>query len=266
MKKPLWKYLTLLIILLAVVLIIMFYLRVQLTGMAKDIPRDYPQIKASGVLNIVTEYNSLEYYVAGDSMAGIQYELSQFIAKQSGIEVNIFLENNINQAIEQLLNREVDIIARNLPVTNEKKEMLAFTTPVSLNKQVLIQRKPDADKPELYIGSQIQLANKQIYVPKDAAVILRLKNLSEEIAEPIYIEEVTDYTAEQLIYRVAYGDIDYAVVDYGVASKNLDSFPEIDIRTDISFTQLQSWAVRQESEALLDSLNRWIALWKNPIR
>ncbi|MDL2223005.1 transporter substrate-binding domain-containing protein [Bacteroidales bacterium OttesenSCG-928-M11] len=262
MKKPLWKYTILLIVILAIILGFMFYLRKLMSSETNDAPRDYHEIKNNGILNIITEYNSLGYYVSGDSISGLQYELSQYIAKQANIEVNIILENNLAKSIEQLLSREVDIIARNIPITNDNKEFLSFTVPLSLNKQVLIQRKFDENNPDIYIDNQIHLGNKQVYVPKDASAILRLKNLSEEIAEPIYIEEEVNYTAEQLIYRVVYKDIDYAVVDYGIALKNIEEFPEIDINTDISFTQLQSWAVRQESTILLDSLNSWITKWK----
>ena len=57
---------------------------------------------------------------------------------------------------------------------------------------------------------------------------------------------------------VAKGDIDYAVCDQQIAVLSQKQLPEIDIKTDISFTQLQSWAVRKDSPILLDSLNRWL--------
>jgi membrane-bound lytic murein transglycosylase MltF len=67
------------------------------------------------------------------------------------------------------------------------------------------------------------------------------------------------YTQEQILYMVAYKQIDYAVVDKRIALKNKKLFPEIDMETDISFTQLQAWAVRKNSPILLDSLNCWIS-------
>ena len=58
---------------------------------------------------------------------------------------------------------------------------------------------------------------------------------------------------------VAKGDIDYAVCDLQIAKISKENLPEIDIDTDISFTQLQSWAVRKDSPILLDSLNSWLS-------
>ncbi|MCL1938743.1 MAG: transporter substrate-binding domain-containing protein [Candidatus Azobacteroides sp.] len=222
-------------------------------------PRDWPEIAADSALNIVTEYNLVDYYVSGDSIAGMQYELCKYIEKRSGLKVNIFLENSLKTCIQKLENKTYDVIALNIPVTNEGKKTLAFTVPIAHNKQVLIQRKPIDSKDRPLIRNQIELGRKTIFVPKNSPCILRLRNLSEEIAEPIYIKELDDYTQEQILYMVAYRQIDYAVVDKKIALKNKTLFPGIDINTDISFTQLQAWAVRKDSPLLLDSLNRWIS-------
>jgi membrane-bound lytic murein transglycosylase MltF len=221
-------------------------------------PRDFPAIRSSGVLNVVTEYNSVGYYVSGDLIAGIQYNLCRYIEKCSGLQVNIFLENNLETCMQKLENNTYDIIALNIPITNESKKAVAFTIPITQNKQVLVQRKPDQEDDKPLIRNQMDLANETILIPKNSPGILRLRNLSEEIAEPIYIEEVEDYTQEQILYMVAYGQADYAVVDKEIARKNAPLFPEIDVKTDISFTQLQAWAVRKNAPVLLDSLNVWI--------
>jgi membrane-bound lytic murein transglycosylase MltF len=97
-----------------------------------------------------------------------------------------------------------------------------------------------------------------LYVPKDSPAKLRIENLSHEIGDTIYVSEDELYSTEQLIIMVAKGDIDFAVCDLQLAKKSATQFPGvIDIDTDISFTQLQSWAVRKNSPVLLDSINSW---------
>jgi membrane-bound lytic murein transglycosylase MltF len=225
--------------------------------------RDFPEIKSSGILNVVTEYNSIDYYVSDDSIAGFQYELCKYLEKRSGLKVNIYLENNLETCINKLENNFYDIIARSIPVTSENKEDLAFTVPITQSKQVLVQRKLSKADSAVYIHSQIDLANKTVYIPENSPVIFRLENLSEEIAEPVHIEEIADYTAEQLIFMVSDGYIDYAVVDNEIASKNLQLFPNIDTKIDISFTQFQAWAVRKNAPVLLDSLNSWLSDYRS---
>ena len=221
--------------------------------------RDFPEIQSSGLLNVVTEYNSVSYYISGDTAAGIQYELCRYIEQRSGLQVLITLENNWENCLKRLEDNTCDIIAMHTPITNESKKVLAFTIPVAQNKQVLVQRKPGENDSLPLIRNQMDLAHKTIFAPARSPGILRLRNLSEEIAEPIRIQEVENYTQEQIIHMVACGEADYAVADKEVAMKNARLFPQLDVQTDISFTQLQAWAVRKNAPALLDSLNRWIA-------
>lgn len=221
-------------------------------------PRDYEEIMSDGVLRMETEYNQSGYYLSGDTFMGFQYELSKAIAEISGLEVQTRLEMSLSKSLENLSNRECDIIARNIPITSEMREKYLFTDPIVLNKQVLIQQKADANSGMEPIRNQLDLAGRRLHVPKDSPVILRLQNLSHEIGDTIYIIENDMYSAEQLMIMVAKGEIDYAVCDQQIARATAKKLPELDITTDISFTQLQSWAVRKESPILLDSINSWL--------
>jgi len=215
--------------------------------------RDYEQIKAEGVLRMVTEYNQTGYYISGDTIEGFQYELAQAISELTGLEVEIHLEMSLPKSFEALSEQSCDIIARNIPITTELKNTYLFTDPILLNKQVLVQR-TDSLPP---IRNQLDLAQKTLYVPQNSPALLRLKNLEQEIGDTINIIEEPLYSSEQLIIMVAHGDIDYAVCDQQIALRSQKQLPEIDIQTDISFTQLQSWVVRQDSPILCDSLNSW---------
>ena len=149
-------------------------------------------------------------------------------------------------------------VARNIPITSEIKEKYLFTEPIVLDKQVLIQRTEAANNGLKPIRNQLDLAGKTLYIPKDSPAQLRLQNLGHEIGDTIYVIEDELYSGEQLAIMVAKGDIDYAVCDQQTAALSQKQLPEIDIKTDISFTQLQSWAVRKDSPILLDSLNSWL--------
>ena len=65
-------------------------------------PRDYPEIKEEGILRMITEYNQSGYFVSGDTVQGFQYELSQAIAKLSGLEVQTHLEMSLAKSFEEL--------------------------------------------------------------------------------------------------------------------------------------------------------------------
>ena len=131
-------------------------------------------------------------------------------------------------------------------------------SPIILNKQVLVQRKPEKENDSLYIHSQLELARKTLHLVKNSPAILRIHNLSNEIGDTIYIKEVEKYGQEQLLAMVAHGDIDYAVCDESIAKASINDFPQLDIETAISFSQFYSWGVSKHSPILLDSLNSWL--------
>ena len=244
-------------VLLAVAVYLMFLLFNLNKKPGVVLPRDFPEIIASGTLNVATDYNTIGYHVSGDTTAGFQYELIKSIEKAWAIEVKIFLENNLENNLNGLKTGKYDVVARNIPINSELLSEFDFTRFISRNKQVLVQRKHEYNDSIEPIRQHLELAKKTIHVPHDSPAILRIRNLAHEIGDTIFIVENATYESEQLVMMVAGGDIDFAVCDEKTAMKLAQEFPEIDIQTDISFTQLESWAVRKDSPILLDSLNSW---------
>ena len=251
--KRMVMYLSLLII----CLIIMFILRNNLKSETSQI-RDYPEILKEDTLRIVTDYNPLSYYVTQDSIIGFDYELANLISKRSGLAVLVFPEVSLSKSLQGLNKNVYDIVGRTLPVTTESKQEYNFTETILLNKQVLIQRKPEFNNNTKPIRNQLDLARKTLYIISDAPTRYRIENLAHEIGDTIYVKEETKYGAEQLVIMVAKGDIEFAVINENIAQQMASEFPEIDYQTDISFTQFQSWGLRKTSPVLLDSLNVWL--------
>ena len=259
-RKRLYLYLLLLIVAVAVMILLW-------TGMkgyrnAPPHPRDYNEIVSSGELNVVTDYNSIGLYASGDTLQGFQREMILALEKEWGIKVNLFLVNSLEENLEGLLTMRYDLVARNIPVNVQLKDTFAFTSPITLNKQVLVQRKPEYNDSIEPIRQHLDLAGRTIHVAGDSPAILRLNNLSHEIGDTIFIVEDPTYETEQLVMMVASGDIDLTVCDEKMAVRLAKLLPEIDVETDISFTQLESWAVRKDSPILLDSLNSWLDRFK----
>lgn len=221
-------------------------------------PRDYPEIVASGILRAVTEYNSISFHAAGDSVCGFHYDLLQAFARDKGLTPQMTPEMSFPERLAGIQSGRFDLLANSTVVTSESKDSLLFTRPILLNKQVLVQRKATSETDSLYIHSQLELARKTLHVVKHSPAILRIHNLSNEIGDTIYIREIEKYGQEQLLALVAHGDIDYAVCDESIAKASASDFPQLDIETAISFSQFYSWGVSKHSPILLDSLNAWL--------
>lgn len=254
------KRLILYFILLAMAIYIMIALWnvIHRQGDVSLLPRDYPEIVEEGVLNMVTDYNAVGYHVEGDTLAGFQYELMRALERDWGVEVRLFLENSLDESFEGLREGKYDIVARNIAINSQLLEQFAFSQFLHRNKLVLVQRKMEYNDSIEPIRQHLELAGQTIYLHKDAPAKVRIDNLANEIGDTIYIIEEDRYEAEQLVMMVAGGDIDLTVADREMARRLADVMPELDVETDISFTQLESWALRHESPQLLDSLNAWL--------
>lgn len=256
-KHKAWIYTGITVAGLLALLIITFALKKTPSSSLPSI-RDYNDIVKEGIIRATTEYNSISFFLEGDTVTGFNYELLQAFAREHNLKVEIHPEMAFNTCLEGLNNGTFDLIANGILATSELKDSLLLTNPIALSRQILIQRKPTSDNDSLYIKSLLNLGQKTIYIPKDSPYMLRLRNLEAEIGDTIYIQEMDKYGSEQLISLVAHGDINYAVCEESIAIAAADSLPQIDISIAIGFTQFYSWAVNKQSPILLDSLNVWI--------
>ena len=225
-------------------------------------PRTYAEIKESGVLRAVTDFNSISYYITDDTIQGFDYELLHVFARNKQLKLELVPEISFEKRLEGIITGKYDILAAGTVITSNFRDSLLFTHPLLLSKQVLVQRKKTDDNDSCYIDNQLKLAKKTIYTSKNSPAILRINNLMDEIGDTIYIQEIEHYGPEQLIAMVAEKDIDYAVCDQNIAEASTKDFPNIDIHTDIGFNQFYAWGVNKTSSSLLDSLNCWLDMYK----
>lgn len=220
--------------------------------------RDFRQINKKGELRVVTDYSSLSYFIAGDTVMGFQYEIVNKLCKKLKLNPVWVVENSLDRSIDMLNAGKVDVIARNIPITSELRKKLAFSEPIIQLPQVLVQRKAEFNNGIEPIRNQLLLAGKKVYVPENSPNILRLKNLADEIADTIIVKQIPHYESEQLMMMVANGDIDFAVCDLQVAKRNTLLMPQLDISTAVSFPQLQAWAMRPDAKALQEEVNGFL--------
>lgn len=246
------------VILISALAVIVFLVGLELTKEESSKIRDFDEIRESGVIRIVTDYNSVGYFVSGDTIAGFNYELINLLGNSFSLKPEITLESSLEKSIKGIHLGKYDLLAQTLPITTESKKNLFFTEPILQNRQVLVQRKREYNEDVEPLRSHLDLAQKTLFVSLDSPAILRIENLSHEIGDTIYIREDSLYGPEQLIMKVAAKEIDYAVCDERIASLLAEFTPEIDYKTSIGFTHLEGWAVNESSTLLLDSLNLWI--------
>jgi membrane-bound lytic murein transglycosylase F len=101
------------------------------------------RIREEGILRVVTEYNSISYFIYRGQPMGFQFEMLQALADHMDLELEVTVSNDLDKNFRDLQEGSVDLIAMNLTVTAERKQHVSFTYPLLQTRQVLVQRKPE---------------------------------------------------------------------------------------------------------------------------
>lgn len=227
---------------------------------------DLQEILKKGKITILAENSSTSYFIYRGKKMGFEYELLKEFAHELGVDLEVILIDNLDDANAMLNRGEGDLIACNYTMTNERAKVIDFSIPFLRTNQVLIQRKPDGwesmSESEIQaklINDPTELAQKKVYVWKKSSYYQRLVNLQQEIGDTIYIQgESGDFSAEDLIENVSEGLIDYTVVEKNVAQINSQFLDNIDIHLDLSVKQKIGFGLRKTSPLLRARINQWL--------
>ena len=222
--------------------------------------------KAGGdTLTVAIEMSPLSYTLRNDTAEGFDYSILRAIGAEHHIIFDFYPTSNIDAAFMGLKNGDYDIVVASVPATNALKEHFLLTDAVYLDKQVLVQRR-DSIGGKGPVDSQIRLLHDTVWVADGSPYRTRLRNMSRELGDTIYIESPARHSSEHLAILTALGEVKQAVVNEAVARKIAADYPILDVSTPISFNQLQCWAVAPADSVLLDSLNHWLREFKQTPR
>ena len=233
-----------------------------------DVVKDYllENIKRQGKLVATTNYNSTDYFIYKGTPMGFQLELLEAFTKHIGVKLELIISNDISTNISQLTSGKCDMIAHNFTITNARRKVVDFSIPIMQSRQVLVQRIEDSNNDtsnkKKLIRNLLDLGGKTIYIQKSSAFEDRMRNLQNEIGDSMNIIISDTCEAEQMIEMVADGQIDYTISVENVALVNKTYYDNIDVSTPVSFQQNLAWAVRKNSNSLLNELNKWLAEFK----
>ena len=230
----------------------------------KPVAYDLPQIIDNGVLRVITTYSPTGYFIYKGQTMGFEYELFKRLADNLHVGLEVVLARNVDSVIPMLNRGEGDIIAIGYTITSDRKELVDFTEPYLITHQALVQKKPDnwrkmtldqIDK--TLIQDVTELIGDTISVRKNSSYYRRVKELSNELGGKVHINILPgSLSDEEIIQKVAMGEIRYSVIDYNKAAIHKSYFPVIDVSTPISLSQRIGWAVRKTSPELLNTINQ----------
>ena len=209
-------------------------------------------------LDIAIEYSPVTYYTYDDTLGGYNYDLLRLMSAKTGCPMKFHPVVTLEKALAGLEDGRFDVVVAQFPMTAGDTARFAFTNPIYIDQQVLVQRRGSKA-----IRSQLDLAGDTVWVVKGSPMVGRIASLSREIGDTIYVHVDELYGPEQLMMMVSEGEIRYAVVNRSIARAMATRLPNLDRSVAISLSQFQSWMVDKERQSLCDSLNQWHQLVKS---
>ena len=221
-----------------------------LLGTCSSPPSLLERIVRTGEITVVTRNSPASFYYGADEPRGIEYELARGFAKRLGVRLRIYATDHV---YADLANGKAQIAAASLVVADSRKDAIAFGPGYqNIQPQVIYRRgtKRPRDLDDL-LGSRLEVVAQSTH----AAL---LEDLRTE--EPLlsWVED-SDATAEDLVRRVAAGEIDYTIADSHLVALLRHFYPDLRVAFSLGPPNQIAWALPRGAESLRESIASYFA-------
>jgi len=200
---------------------------------------------SSGQLTVVTRNGPTSYYYGIDEPRGIDYELATGFAERLGVELELYVADQLWQIFPDIQNGRAHIAAAGLTVTEPRKTIVDFSPPYQRVEQQVIYRR-GTQRPyaieDLY-GGRLEVLAGSAY----AGVL----DQSSAAHPDLSWTENAEVGIEALVRHVAAGEIDYTIVDSNVFDLLQYSHPEARVGFSLSSKIPLAWALPKTSDTSL---------------
>jgi membrane-bound lytic murein transglycosylase F len=210
------------------------------------------QIRERGSITMITQNSANTFYMDHEQPIGFEYDLASEFARHLGVDLKVVTPNWL-QMFEMLERGEGDFIAAGVTVVPSRKRRVDFSDPYLTIRQHMILHEENRDirRPEDLEGVTVHVRAGTSYQERLAAL------QGEGIGLKLVL--VPDVLTEELIRRVAEGEIEATVADTNIARLNHRYYPHFRIGFPVSDDQSLAWAVRKGSDDLMKAINAFMS-------
>jgi membrane-bound lytic murein transglycosylase F len=262
LKKTSGKYVIVRVILLGLAVVaIAFFITRNLYHREEAKKDALRRIRERGYLIALTDQNTLNYFIYKGEPMGYQLKLLESFANYLGVPLRIISGNNMSKMAYYLNYHAADMIALNLPVSSESKNLVSFSDPFGETRLVLVQRKGRGlSKDETAVITSLkQFPQDTVYVRKNPFLNEQYHAFYKKTGKHAILKEETDISQEELIRRVSDGEIRFALCQENVAMAYHRFYRNIDISV-LAFPLFSyGWGVSHGSDSLRAKVNSWLS-------
>lgn len=199
-----------------------------------------PNPQQSKEIIVVTHNGPSTYYYSGNNQyAGLEYDLVRNFVRELGPEysVKFLVVNNISQVIPALLKRKAHFAAADLTITHMREHMVQFSQPYQNVQQQMVFNTELTKAP----ASIQDLLGKQIVIPAGTSYAERLQALKDK-EHKLHWSETNKANTDELMARVAEGELDYTVADGHLIALVQNYYPNLGASMPLGKPEQVAWA------------------------
>ena len=225
---------------------------------AREFHGDFIDILKQGKLRILVtrDYGSADYLPRRRSPLTEQQRIAEEFALSHGLIPELVIVDNFSQLIPALVDGKGDIIISNLTINPQRLQKIAFSVQLDhVYEQVVVAAKDKS------IQRVRDLNGKSVMVNRDSTFWHALIWLKDKRYPDIEILETPDrVSTEQVLDKVAAGEIDATIVDSNLIDIYLPYRGDIRVSTNFSGQRHIGWGIRKNAPQLISEINRYLQL------
>lgn len=213
-------------------------------------PSALERILRTGELKVVTRNTPSAFYYGADEPRGVEYELARGYAKKLGVSLRIYIDDRVFPDLES---GKAEIGAASLTTSSAPRGGVAFGPGYQEIEPLIIYRQgtPRPNRLADLVGARLDV----VAGSSHAAL---LEKLREEEPLLTWIEH-SDRSSDELIRRVADGEIDYTVADSHLFELLRNFYPELRVGFALGPVDRLAWALPEGDDALRESIAAYFA-------
>lgn len=213
-------------------------------------PTSLEKIRDSGVLRVGTLNNQLSYYIGAEGPTGLDYELAQAFAKKLGVKLEITAMFTLSELFPALERGDIDIIAAGLAVTPDRLQGFHPAPAYYYASQIVVYKKGQRRPRNL---AELAENKKRLAVVSGSSQEQKLQLIRENYPT-LQWQSIPESDINDLLIKVAKGELDYTVADSVDVALLQRIHPDIAVALELTQDEPVSWFVKQSSNDSLYAL------------
>lgn len=219
-----------------------------------------------GDINAMLEHGELRILVPANMGGGrhlprkgspvmAQQEAAEAFAKSQGMTARLVPVKQFSDMIPALIEGRGDIIAANLTITDQRRQQVDFSVPIThVREQVLVRADDDR------FSNKADLKSVRLMADPKSAFWASLIKLQQKEPSITLLERPQGLQDEDELDLVAQGKIDAVVRDSNVVRMYLGYRDDLKVAFNLGKRRAIAWAVRKDSPQLKSALNQFLHL------